>query len=355
MPTTNRHGELVPLNGKAFEYVCLAVLHNRLLQNQPVVVEASPVLQETAIEYSYLTPEMREKMGRAATVAVQRLIDLEPQLQHPGNNIPLTLSIQPDLAGRDGDVRDILAIRQQNDWEIGVSVKWNHEGLKHSRLSLDNDFGANWLGLPCSQIYFDDIRPIFAELVALREQRPRPQWKDIANKHQRFYVPILDAFVNEVQRLYDNHGGVVAERMVQYIIGRYDFYKIIGYESAQTTKLQAFNFNGTLTTPSGSVRALHRIPRLGLPQHLHSISRVSSNGRVSNTTVTMVFDAGWQISARMHSASGPISSASLKFDMQLRGHPPVVYSYDEAWAPNFNTAEIGSVGFGNANEPLTLF
>jgi len=51
------------------------------------------------------------------------------------------LEIVSDLQGQSGDVRDVLAIRSLQKWEIGVSAKNNHRAVKHSRLSNDINFG----------------------------------------------------------------------------------------------------------------------------------------------------------------------------------------------------------------------
>ena len=36
-------------------------------------------------------------------------------------------------------------------WEVGLSVKHNHDAAKHSRLSHRLDFGKEWFGSPCSR------------------------------------------------------------------------------------------------------------------------------------------------------------------------------------------------------------
>lgn len=77
----------------------------------------------------------------------------------------LELRIQSDTKGKEGDVRDILIVRHNIQWEIGLSLKHNHFAVKHSRLSQKLDFGAKWYGIPCSQKYWEDVRPVFTYLV----------------------------------------------------------------------------------------------------------------------------------------------------------------------------------------------
>ena len=50
------------------------------------------------------------------------------------------------------------------EWEVGLSVKHNHDAAKHSRLSHRLDFGKEWFGSPCSQEYWNAVTPIFDRL-----------------------------------------------------------------------------------------------------------------------------------------------------------------------------------------------
>ena len=90
------------------------------------------------------------------------LLDIEPRLTNGIDSKDiLQLEIVSDKAGQSGDVRDVLAIRSLQKWEIGISAKNNHRAVKHSRLSNDIDFGLKWLNVPCSADYFNDIKPVF--------------------------------------------------------------------------------------------------------------------------------------------------------------------------------------------------
>lgn len=103
------------------------------------------------------------------------------------------------IVGIAGDVRDILCIRRQNQWEIGISCKHNHSAVKHSRLSPTIDFGKSWFDIPCSQEYFNNINPLFEELRRMSERKML--WRELENKEERFYIPLLTAFVKELMRL----------------------------------------------------------------------------------------------------------------------------------------------------------
>ncbi len=312
------------VQGKGFEYACLLSLYERMASHQAVEVVDSPACRQARKAYESLGEEARASMDQGARAAIRALCRLEPQLEDPGDNTPLILMIQSDQRGTTGDVRDILAIRERNNWEIGISVKHNHAAVKHSRLSRTIDFGSSWLGIPCSNAYFEEVEPIFQELVTLREQDLR--WSELESKAQRFYVPILEAFKNEMMRLYRTHGAAVPQELLRYLLGRHDFYKMITDTRNRVTKVQAFSLNGTLNRPSGRLRPIYRVPSLRLPTIIHSIGFKPG----SQTTINIVCNEGWQIAARIHSASSRVE-ASLKFDITLIGVPPSVYSHDEPW------------------------
>lgn len=310
--------------GKAFEYACLLVFYSALAEHQPVKILDTAPLQTAEKAYIALESDVQREMEEGAKAAVKMLFRLEPQLENPGRNVPLFLTIQKDSSGTAGDVRDILAIRQQNEWEIGVSVKHNHDAVKHSRLSQTIDFGESWFGTSCCSDYFAEIEPIFRELSELRERNTK--WRQLQDKEERFYVPILIAFIKELKRLNEQYGERIPQELLKYLLGRHDFYKIIADTKRRITKLQAFSFYGTLNNPAGRIRPMYRIPQIRLPEVIHNIDFKPG----SKTTLYIVCDQGWQLSARIHNASSRVEP-SLKFDIKLIGLPPSVYSHDEPW------------------------
>ena len=155
--------------GKAFEYACVISLCEGLKGHQEVTIEESPQLSSARSDFQSVDDEMKNALVKAADAAVRVIRRLEPQLWEPNGNEPLNLSIQPDAAGIRGDVRDVLCIRKQNGWEIGLSCKHNHHAVKHSRLSATIDFGKEWLDEPCSDVYFGKVVPLFNELKEYRD------------------------------------------------------------------------------------------------------------------------------------------------------------------------------------------
>ena len=248
------------------------------------------------------------------------MIDIEPRLSNGINKDDiLVLEIVSDKAGQTGDVSDVLIIRSLQKWEIGISAKNNHRAVKHSRLSLNIDFGEKWLGVPCSQNYFNEIKPIFDMLANLRAMDKSIKWTSIENMHQVVYVPVLDAFRKELLRLDKENPNIVAENLVQYLIGNEDFYKVI--KGNKKVEIQAYNLSGTLNLPFENIKPKARIPKLKLPSRLIEIVYQDN----STTTLLVSLNEGWQISFRIHNASSRVEP-SLKFDINLVSAPHTLFT-----------------------------
>lgn len=310
--------------GKAFEYACLQSIYNTLEGTQEIVVEQNSSLEIAREKYENASQDMQNKMDSGANAAIRVILRLEPQLTTPLSNVPLILGIQEDSMGQQGDVRDVLCIRRQNEWEIGLSCKHNHSAVKHSRLSDSIDFGDSWFGIPCTQDYFSEINQLFQELREMKENNLL--WRDVENKEQRFYIPLLQAFMRELQRLDALHPGEIPNRLLHYLLGRNDFYKIITHDSRRVTQIQAFNIYNTLNRSSGNVRPLINIQQLTMPTRFFDISFKPHSGN----TIIVTCDNGWTVSMRIHNASSRVEP-SLKFDVQLTGVPPTLHTHYEAW------------------------
>ena len=249
------------------------------------------------------------------------IVDIEPRL---GNGINehdiLQFEIVCGKMGQSGDVRDVLAIRSLQKWEIGISAKNNHRAVKHSRLSNDIDFGLKWLDIPCSVNYFKEVKPIFDNLARLRTASKSTQkWESLGNYHEPVYVPVLDAFKKELIRLNFENKGIVAERLIEYLIGRQDFYKVI--KGNKKVEIQAYNLHGTLNLPYENIKPKAKIKKLKLPNRLIEIVYQDN----SKTTLLVTLNEGWQISFRIHNASSRIEP-SLKFDINLVSAPHSLFS-----------------------------
>ncbi|MFP3155089.1 HaeIII family restriction endonuclease [Lachnospiraceae bacterium ZAX-1] len=310
--------------GKAFEYACLKALYHDLSDMQEMVIEDSDALETARRFYKELDTVAIHKMDKGARAAVKIVKRLEPLLENPDDNTPLYLAIQEDAKGKSGDVRDIVCIRKQNGWEIGFSCKHNHTAVKHSRLSQTIDFGKQWFGKACSQAYFVEISPVFQRLLMYRIALKK--WEGLTDKENIAYVPILSAFMKELKRLDKKYPEVIPGELVQYLLGRNDFYKIITDESRNITTIQAYNLFGTLNQASKKVKPIQKVHQLLLPTKFYDISYKKG----SRTTIIVTCDGGWSFSFRIHNASKAVEP-SLKFDIQLTGIPPQLHTQVEPW------------------------
>ncbi len=309
------------INGKAFEYALLKEFLERLKAVTTVsVVENDPY--KTALKcFLSFNEKEQSHYTLVASFAVNFLLDIEPRLSNGiSNKDILQLEIVSDKEGQTGDVRDVLAIRSLQKWEIGISAKNNHRAVKHSRLSNDIDFGQKWLGFPCSVEYFKEVKPVFDNLAKLRTASKATQkWDTLGDYHTSVYVPILDAFKKELLRLDAENIGVVAEKLIEYLIGNQDFYKVI--KGSNKVEIQAYNLHGTLNLPFENVKPKAKVPKLKLPNRLIEIVYQEN----SKTTLLVTLNEGWQISFRIHNASSRIEP-SLKFDINLVSAPHSLFT-----------------------------
>jgi len=308
-------------NGKAFEYALLREFFAKLsiVTGVEIVKNTSYSVAEKCF-YSLMEQE-RDLHRLHASFAINFLLDLEPRLSHGINDTDiLELEIVADKTGQVGDVRDVLAIRSRQKWEIGISAKNNHRAVKHSRLSGDIDFGKKWLDLPCSDIYFSSVSPIFERLAQIRRESTATQkWSTLENYHSTVYLPILQSFRTELLRLNRDNPKLVPVRLVHYLVGNQDYYKII--KGRSRVEIQAYNLRGTLNLPHAQIKPKAKIPRLKLPNKLLDISFKEN----SLATLLVTLNEGWQISFRIHNASSRVEP-SLKFDINLVSSPHTLFT-----------------------------
>lgn len=305
--------------GKAFEYALISEANKLLTASGVTVNVITDAAYQNAFDcYLIFTAQQQQKYIQAAVVAINHIITLEPRLTNTANqNDTLILQLQPDSAGRAGDVRDVLFIRSNQNWEIGISAKNNHRALKHSRLSNVLDFGNSWVGVPCSQAYFNAINPIFTHLSSLKATNAL--WRSIPHKDSSIYQPLLLAFSTELMRINATNTNI-PQKLITYLVGGNDFYKVM--KRPRIVEILGFNLHNTLGKKIGGVLGVAPIQRLALPTQIIRLQmRQGSAG-----TLEMVCDNGWQLSFRIHSAKSLIEP-SLKFDINLESNPQNLYSH----------------------------
>lgn len=317
-------------NGHAFEHACVYALSNALnikTSHRPIVDENCLPHINAKNAWNKISVSLQNNLKRAAETAAEYLFELEPMLDEQGED-PVRLIIQSDEMGEYGDVRDIVIIREKREWSIGLSVKHNNFAVKHSRIGSDLDFGDRWYKHQCSKEYWDAVEPVFTRLKSLQDKGL--QWSDLPkdDKWDSIYVPLLTAFRNEILRqakvFHDT-----PRRMVEYLLGHFDFYKVVGLDAKEITRFQTFNLRGTLNRRSKDREPTEKIDIAHLPtKMLHFDFKERSK-----TTLLMCLDEGWQFSFRIHNGDGRIKP-SLKFDVQIKGMPTEIKVIDVVWLKN---------------------
>ena len=114
--------------------------------------------------------------------------------------------------------------------------------------------------------------------------------------------------------------------MVEYLLGEFDFYKVIGIDNKKITQIQSYNLRGTLNRQGKNRKRIVELPISTLPTRIVSLGYKPD----SKNTLELYLDGGWQFSFRIHNASTKVES-SLKFDIQIIGMPTTIVSIDRRW------------------------
>ncbi len=311
--------------GRAYEYAWITALFEALSPIRKTKIVNNSGLNSNKRAWKAISQEKRELFTVSANAAVDAILELEP-LMVDNNGDMLNLEFQKDESGEAGDVRDIVIRRDEIEWEVGLSIKHNHSAVKHSRLSNMLDFGNKWYNVPCSRSYWKDVNPIFEMLNC--EMKLGTKWSELNDKENDVYVPLLQAFLDELNRSYKNDSNI-AIRMFEYLIGIKDYHKIVSNDSKHLTLIHTFNLHGTLNQPSKVKVSAFDVPVTEMPNEILAMRFK----RGSKTTVEIYMDNGWAFSFRIHSAS-TVVQPSLKFDVQFISTPASVLHIECKWNKN---------------------
>ena len=308
--------------GRAYEYICIMTLANEINKIRPAVVQINSALQTNKNAWNSMPQGLQQTMSESAKTAVCTIFDMEPMLLEEGEDL-VTLTLQTDEEGKKGDVRDIVISRKNIQWEIGLSIKHNHFAVKHSRLAKTLDFGAKWYNIPCSPDYWTNIKPIFDYLET--QKALGKKWSELPSKDNDVYVPLLNAFKTEILKNCVT-ATTVPKKMVEYLLGEFDFYKVISIDTKRITQIQTYNLHGKLNQSSKTQKPKIEVPLACLPTRIVNLDFKPN----SKNTLELYMDGGWQFSFRIHNASTKVET-SLKFDIQIVGMPTAIISINCSW------------------------
>ena len=308
--------------GRAYEYACLMTLTEEISKRRKAEIEHNSAFLAAKHAWSLMPDGFKAILASSANAVVSTIFEMEPMIIENGDDL-LTLKIQTDSEGKEGDVRDIVISRKGVQWEIGLSLKHNHFAVKHSRLAKGLDFGEKWFGIPCSDLYWKEIKPLFEYLAT--QKSAGKNWSELPTKDTTVYIPLLQAFIDELKRS-NAKDASVPRKMVEYLLGEFDFYKVISIDSKRITQIQSYNMHGQLNRASRTIKPQIQIPLASLPTRIVNLDFKPG----STTTVELYMDGGWQFSFRIHNASTKVET-SLKFDIQIVGMPTTIITINCNW------------------------
>ena len=308
--------------GRAYEYICLITLNEEInkIRKSEIIENSAFIAAQNA--WNCVDKNFKSILKESSKAVVATIFNMEPMIIDECSDT-LTLKIQTDNEGKEGDVRDILICRNDVSWEIGLSIKHNHFAVKHSRIGRNLDFGKKWFEVSCSETYWNNIKPVFDYLAEQISQNKN--WSDLPLKNNNVYIPILNAFMNEIKESTRQNPNV-PQKMVEYLLGEFDFYKVISIDSKRITQIQSYNLHGNLNKSTRTINPKIKIPVVMLPTRIVSFDFKPN----SSNTVELYMDGGWQFNFRIHNASTEVEQ-SLKFDIQIIGMPTTIISINCSW------------------------
>lgn len=311
--------------GKAFEYALANVYYDEINARGLRVRMLEDDAYSTAKRYFEEFDDVAQ--GRyiaSARATLDTMLKIEPGLSAQKNDKDvLTIRLAKDSEGQAGDVRDVIFSRENPHWEIGFSAKNNNDSQKHSRLSNTNDFGEKWFGVKCSDDYWNALKPIFDFVKQYKDAGK--SWEMMGkDKETKVYVPLLNAFRNEILKI-DSEHSEIPKKLISYIIGISPFYQVIKEDSKNLVVVKAFNIGGGLNKTVNKIKSRYGVAKIEPPTRIVEFEYAPKPENQMKDTLNMILDGGWEISFRIHSADNPIV-LSLKFDVKLLGNPPILFS-----------------------------
>ena len=197
---------------------------------------------------------------RAARVAAAYSRMTEPIMKMP-EGLHAVLAAMPDNAGVKGDVRDIRITIYASESkkevlrELGISLweiimkQLSILELQKYRILQKNGQKANSLAVKNFWIKWKRFKKVIEEY-----QEKYSTWSEVEEKKEKVYLPIVEAFVEEIRRLgmaskeagdeQRKNASKFAKLFFQYMFGTRDFYKFIKkiLQELSIADLQNFRF-----------------------------------------------------------------------------------------------------------------
>ena len=89
--------------------------------------------------------------------------------------------------------------------------------------------------MPCSDEYWDAVEPIF-NVLKKQEKENGTKWSEIEDKSQKVYIPLLQAFIDEINRA-NKKDSTMPRKMIEYLLGIEDYYKVVSKDGKRLTMI----------------------------------------------------------------------------------------------------------------------
>jgi hypothetical protein len=294
--------------GYGFEYSNI-IMGNQIL-NSTIGPDTLDWITITGItKYNSLTTTEQEEMLRAASSIINFLSEYEPWLQNENIEIEHVKAV--------GGATDVSDVRFNGVIQsVALSLKSNHDAVRHPRVSPTIDIAQQWLGVATDQQYLNEVTGIFNRFTTFCENNQFQRFNQLSNEEKRdlLYRPISESFSRLLNRVFNSPQGPEAVAyFLHYLIGDRDFYKAKADFKRNELLIEAYDFSGTLGPRQ----------RLSMPTRCLEVSVEAGRGLYNY--VNIIFDRGWEVKMRLHSARTLIES-SLKWDVHFVGTPRDAWS-----------------------------
>jgi len=267
------------LHGRVLEYL----ITEEIIRTNSCINLTSRAIHDQSrdtTKSSNIDPLLLAELKHAANGIISRW--LEPQFKLSQQS-SVTLDRLPDQNQLDvTDIRLTLSSKT-----INLSIKHNHAALRHQRPGTT----PVHCGFPKKSLEMQQFRQKYKVITHqfIRQAEQETLFSKLPSGliEQHLYTPICDL----VGQFINSHSSTCSTTLFQYLVGAFDYYKIIVNTRDRKFEIQDFS---SLNLPSAVVPM------------------------VSKQYVYLHFNNAWRIKMRLHTASSQIrNSPSLKFDTSL--------------------------------------
>lgn len=164
------------------------------------------------------------------------------------------------------------------------------------------DFVKMWTGYECTEV----LKKTFSEVMEILARYEGQFWESVPDKETVLLLPLIEKMEKELM-LHCSEDSKSASSFVEQILPRYSEY----YQFGITEK-------GILSIHY-DIQEKHE--GMMLPTRMLSCRRKLRAGRLSNSTLQIVFDNGWNLELRFLMTQKIVSKRGLRYEVTLKSLP----------------------------------